>query len=74
MPAELVAHCGEQLVGEIRVAARAEAFRGGDERTCAGTPSSMAALMVDRPSPESDTRPAKPDSTGSLISAAAERS
>ena len=27
--------------------------------TGAGTPSSMAALIVQRPSPESDTRPAK---------------
>ncbi len=28
-------------------------------RTCAGTASSMAASMVHRPSPESDTRPEK---------------
>ncbi len=34
--------------------------------TCAGTPSSMAASTVQRPSPESETRPAKPASEGSL--------
>src|SRR6266540_4479731 len=44
------------------------------ERTWAGTPSSMAALIVHRPSPESDTRPWKPLSFGSLMSAEAVRS
>ena len=43
-------------------------------RTGAGTASSIAALIVHRPSPESDTRPWKPSSFGSLISAAAVRS
>src|SRR5438445_2681122 len=38
--------------------------------TGAGTASSMAALIVHRPSPESDTRPRKPLSAGSLMSAA----
>src|SRR5437867_977411 len=42
--------------------------------TCAGTASSMAASSVQRPSPESDTRPAKRASVGSLASAAAVRS
>jgi hypothetical protein len=34
-------------------------------RTGAGTASSMAAVIVHRPSPESDTRPWKPLSSGS---------
>src|SRR5262245_14890275 len=41
--------------------------------TCAGTPSSMAASSVQRPSPESDTRPAKVPSVGSRATAAADR-
>ena len=59
MPAELEAHRREQLVLEIGLAARAEALveRGGEHS--AGTPSSIAALIVQRPSPESETRPAK---------------
>src|SRR5271166_2669385 len=43
-------------------------------RTGAGTPSSIAACNVQRPSPESDTLPAKPLSDGSCRSAAAVRS
>src|SRR5207249_4799676 len=43
-------------------------------RTCAGTASSIAASSVQRPSPESDTRPAKRASVGSLASASAVRS
>src|SRR5439155_2683104 len=43
-------------------------------RTWAGTASSMAALMVQRPSPESETRPAKPSSPGSWAKAAAVKS
>src|SRR5687768_14925893 len=42
--------------------------------TCTGTPSSIAAWIVQRPSPESDTRPEKPSSAGSLARAAAVRS
>src|SRR5262249_25427503 len=42
--------------------------------TGTGTASSIAALIVQRPSPESDTRPAKPCSAGSLTSAEADRS
>src|SRR5258708_27286408 len=41
--------------------------------TYAGTDSSIAALMVQRPSPESDTRPEKSLSVGLLRSAAAVR-
>src|SRR4029453_11645477 len=44
-----------------------------EERTGVGTASSMAARIVHRPSPESDTRPWKSLSSGSLMSAAAER-
>src|SRR5271169_5044902 len=40
-------------------------------RTCAGTASSIAALIVQRPSPESETRPAKPERTESLARALA---
>src|SRR6185369_15755651 len=43
-------------------------------RTCAGTASSTAASKVQRPSPESETRPVKRSRTGSLASAAAVRS
>jgi hypothetical protein len=42
--------------------------------TLAGTPSSMAAIIVQRPSPESDTRPVNSSSRGDLASAAAVRS
>ena len=42
--------------------------------TSAGTPSSIAAIAVQRPSPESETRPAKPSSSGDSCSAAAVRS
>src|SRR5256885_9050764 len=41
-----------------------------EESPGAGTASSMAALIVHRPSPESDTRPWKPLSAGSLMSTA----
>src|SRR5215469_5327638 len=44
------------------------------ERTGAGTASSIAALIVQRPSPESETRPAKLSSAGSWVSAVAVRS
>src|SRR5580658_211060 len=44
------------------------------DNTWAGTPSSIAASMVQRPSPESDTRPAKCARSGDCINAAAERS
>jgi hypothetical protein len=39
-----------------------------------GAPSSMAAWMVQRPSPESDTRPEKPLRSRLLVSALAVRS
>ena len=42
--------------------------------TFAGTPSSTAASTVHRPSPESETRPAKPSRSGDAASAAAVRS
>jgi hypothetical protein len=42
--------------------------------TGAGTPSSIAACNVQRPSPESETCPSKLDSSGLLRSAAAVRS
>jgi hypothetical protein len=42
-------------------------------RTGTGTASSMAALIVHLPSPESETRPSKAERAGSLISAFAVR-
>ena len=42
--------------------------------TGAGTASSIAAMIVQRPSPESETRPANFDSDGSSSSAVAVRS
>jgi phage shock protein A len=44
------------------------------DRTWAGTASSMAAIRVQRPSPESETRPAKDPSDGSPLRAWAVRS
>ena len=43
-------------------------------RTSAGTPSSIAAIAVQRPSPESETRPANSSRSGDSCSAAAVRS
>src|SRR6185295_6310465 len=43
-------------------------------RTCAGTASSLAAAIVQRPSPESDTRPANSSSPASPAKADAVRS
>ncbi len=42
--------------------------------TGAGTPSSIAAIEVQRPSPESDTRPANSSRVGESCSAVAVRS
>src|SRR5213076_899841 len=49
----------------------AKRSRSAAARTCAGTASSIAASSVQRPSPESDTRPVKLASVGSRASAAA---
>ncbi len=75
VPAEPHAHRGEHLVGEVGLAARAEPL---EERR--GQHGRRHALVdrrrstVQRPSPESDTRPAKPASSGPARSAAAVRS
>ena len=50
------------------------AAQGAAERTGTGTPSSIAALMVQRPSPESETRPANSERAASLTRLAAVRS
>ena len=63
--AELEAHRGEQPVLEVGLAARAKRSKSAAASTCAGTASSIAASSVQRPSPESDTRPAKRSSVGS---------
>ena len=75
MSAELVSHRRQQLVLEVRFAARTEALieRGGQHRHRA-PPSSIAALIVQRPSPESETRPENSASSGSLTSDAAVKS
>ena len=74
MAAELPSHRREQLVRVEPLAARGEPReqRGGEHS--AGTPSSIAAIAVQRPSPESETRPANPSSAGDSWSAAAVRS
>ena len=62
--AELRAHRREDLVGELAVAARLEPLVERAVMTGAGTPLSIAASTVQRPSPESETRPAKSSSCG----------
>ena len=64
MAAEGVAHGREHLVGEDRLAPRLNREKSAAVRTGAGTPSSIAALIVQRPSPESDTRPLKSGDRG----------
>ena len=72
--AEPESHRRQELVLEVRLAARAESLvkRGGETGT--GTASSIAALIVHRPSPESETRPANSESAGSFARPAAVRS
>jgi len=59
--AEAEPHRGEDLVGEVRLA-RADMNRSYSAvvRMGAGAPTSIAAMLVQRPSPESETRPSKP--------------
>ena len=63
--AELEAHRGEDLVLEVVLAARAKRSKSAAVSTGAGTPSSIAAIAVQRPSPESETRPANARASGS---------
>jgi len=58
MPAELLSHRGQELVGESASSPRAESLVKGAGENRRGTASSIAALIVHRPSPESETRPA----------------
>ena len=68
--AELLAHRREQLVAVVGLAARAEAARTARvASTGAGTPSSIAASTVQRPSPESETRPLNSVELGRLDAA-----
>ena len=66
--------CGETIDEETftRFAARLSYLAG--DFADAGTPSSIAAIAVQRPSPESETRPAKSSRSGELASADAARS
>ena len=66
MAAEGEPHRREQLVGEIVCAARAEPRKERRAQDGAGTPSSIAALIVHRPSPESETRPENSARSGLL--------
>ena len=72
--AKLESHGGEHLVGELGVATRLEALEQRRGNTGVGTPSSMAARQVQRPSPESETRPPNLSSVGLENSADAVRS
>ena len=74
MAAKLEAHRRKQLVCEITFSARSETIIKRGAETGTGAPSSMAARIVHRPSPESDTLPEKFESVGSLASALAVRS
>ena len=71
MAAELEAHRGQDLVGEVGLAPRAEALVQGRVSTGAGAPTSMAAMLVQRPSPESRHRPENSASVGALEAAPA---
>ena len=62
------------LSAKSRFAARANRSNSAVLSTRAGTPSSMAALIVQRPSPESETRPEKSVELGSSSKAWAVRS
>jgi len=62
--AKLKAHGGKNFAGEIVFAARSEALISEAVSTGAGVVDSIAARTVQRPSPESDTRPEKRSSVG----------
>jgi ABC-type multidrug transport system ATPase subunit len=75
----------EKLADRVTIIARGSIVANGTprelkrwlravERTGTGTASSMAAVIVQRPSPESDTRPANSLRSGSSTSAVAVRS
>ena len=63
---ELLAHRGQHPVREVGLAARLEPVEQRGDSTWTGTPSSIAASAVQRPSPESDTRPSNSASVGRL--------
>jgi hypothetical protein len=62
VPAELVAQGGKHLVGDILAPREAKRWVSAALRTGSGTPSSVGACRLQRPSPESETRPLKPSS------------
>src|SRR5664280_1805853 len=72
--AKLESHGGEQLVSEVFLASRCEPLvkRGAQDRS--RSPSSMAGVIVQRPSPESDTRPENLERSGCPNNAMAVRS
>ena len=75
MAAETKAHGGKQPVGGESASPREEnRWYKAVVNTGTGTPSSMAALIVQRPSPESETLPPNFESCASAASAVAVRS
>ena len=74
MAAEGETHRRENLVGEIIVPRKLNRAKSAALNTGAGTPSSIAASIVQRPSPESETRPENSASSGLFSKAWAPRS
>ena len=74
MSTELKTHRRQKFVLEIRFAAQVKRSVRAVVRTGTGTASSMAALIVHRPSPESETRPMKFESEASWARADAVKS
>jgi hypothetical protein len=74
MSAEAQAHGGEHLVAEVCSCRERNRVNSAVVSTLAGTASSIAASTVQRPSPESWTKPEKSFNCGSFASAAAPRS
>ena len=73
--AELLAHRREEPVGEVGLAPRREAgVERGAEHAARARPRRRRRAMVQRPSPESDTRPSKSARSGDSLSACAVRS
>ena len=74
MPAELFAHRREDPVAEVVQPREEKRSWSAVVSTGVGMPSSIAAIAVQRPSPESETRPAKSSRSGESRIAAAVRS
>ena len=64
MSAKLEAHRRKQFVGEIACPRESKRWKSAELSTGTGAPSSIAAEIVQRPSPESETRPENFSSVG----------